>query len=256
MITAKLNGGLGNQMFQIAAAVAIAIDNGDEYAFDFSREVAMQGNKADTYRKIVYLWLRDLPSKWEPQNIFKESSIHYKKIPYSDNMMLVGYFQSYKYFEEYSHIIKEVFTHERTLSDLRKKYKSILTGSVAIHVRRGDYVPLGESLPIEYYFRALNTLWSVTDTDNVLVFSDDIAWCKENLPYVNKKPIHYISGNKDYEDMYLMSLCSHCITANSSFSWWAAYLNRNDDSRIIMPKPWTVSHVEDIYIPNSIIIPR
>jgi hypothetical protein len=110
-------------------------------------------------------------------------------------------------------------------------------------------------LPQEYYYRALNYLWEVETADNILVFSDDIEWCQKNFLAQYDK-IHYVTGLKDWEELYLMSLCTNNIVANSSFSWWGAYLNRNKSRKVFAPKPWTASHNDDIYFNGMIAIPR
>jgi hypothetical protein len=168
-------------------------------------------------------------------------------------MKIDGYFQSEKFFINNKDEIIEMFTHKETISKLKQEYGDILSNSVSIHFRRGDYVGIGEALELDYYDFALQCLYEDYPVDHVLIFSDDIDWCKKNIHYDKAK---FITGNKDYECMYLMSLCTNNIVANSSFSWWGAYLNRNPLKRVFMPKPFTTSHGDDIYFENVSIINR
>ena len=253
MISAFLRGGLGNQMFQIATTIAVATDNGDRYAFPFDNPVAMQGNVASTYKHNVYSKLREITPLWKPQTIWKENNEPYHPIVYSDNMLLDGYFQTEKYFKDYKDLIVDIFTHKSTTQKLKEQYDAILQNSVAIHVRRGDYVKIGECLDLSYYYKALNLLWQTVDFKDILVFSDDIKWCRENF-LTHDKRVTYIDDLKDYERMYLTGLCPYIICANSSYAWWGAYLNQNPQKLVYMPKPWTTSICDDIYPEGAIII--
>ena len=256
MITAKLNGGLGNQMFQVAVTVSLALDNMVYYAFNLDNKVVMQGKPAKTYKTSVFKNLPELPNEWVPKSIFKEQSPNHKPIPFEDDMEIRGYFQSEKNFINNKNWIVNMFSHKPTIDNLRDRYKDILGDSVSVHIRRGDYVKIGNARDIEYFYRALNTLWSATITKNILVFSDDISWCENNFGYSQDNNIHFISGMEDYEDMYLMSLCTNNITDMSSFSWWGAYLNRTPGKRVIMPGVLSEAHTSDFYFNGVIIIPQ
>jgi hypothetical protein len=110
---------------------------------------------------------------------------------------------------------------------MKIKYKYILKNSISIHVRRGDYLSeefKGLLKNKEYYYNEIKKIDNQKNITNILVFSDDIQWCKENI--IDKRII-YIEGQKDYEDLYLMSLCENNISSQSSFSWWAEFLNKN-----------------------------
>jgi len=253
MISSNLRGGVGNQLFQIATTIAVATDNGDQYAFRFDNPVAMQGNIASTYKHNIYARLKEITPHWKPQKVWKENNEPYHPIVYSENMLLDGYFQTEKYFGGYKDLIVDIFTHKPTIKRLKEQYGNILQESVSVHVRRGDYVRIGEFIDPSYYYRTLKLLWQETDVSNILVFSDDIEWCKNNF-LDNRPNIRYIEGLKDYEDLYLMSLCDYNICGNSSFSWWGAYLNQNPQKKVYMPKPWTTSICDDIYPEGTIII--
>ena len=119
---------------------------------------------------------------------------------------------------------------------MNEKYKSLFNkNTVSLHIRRGDYVNLSDHhllLDISYYKNAVNMFKNI---EKVVVFSDDIEWCKENLDIKNTE---FIENETDIVDLYLMSQCTHNIIANSSFSWWGAWLNKNDNKKVIAPKKW------------------
>jgi hypothetical protein len=127
-----------------------------------------------------------------------------------------------------------------------EKYKDY----IGIHIRRGDYLRFPDHhpiLPIEYYKTAIDYF----KADNVFVFSDDIDWCKSNIIGDN---IIYIENEKDYIEMYLMSLCENNIISNSSFSWWGAWLNENKNKKVIGPKLWfgnAIQFISDDIIPEG-----
>jgi hypothetical protein len=247
MISCNLRGGLGNVLFQVATTVSLALDNNDTCAFNLDSIVTMQGNPAYKYKDNVFSKLAELPKNWKSQSVITENNEPYKPIVYKENLLLDGYFQCDRYFNHNKDFITYLFLHIPTIDTLKREFRNILIpNSVSIHVRRGDYAEIGENIKGDYYYRALNKLWEVEDIGNILVFSDDIKWCKDNF-LDNRDGVFYIEGLEDYEDLYLFSLCPFNICANSSFSWWGAYLNNNDNKRVYMPKPWTTSICDDIY---------
>lgn len=113
--------------------------------------------------------------------------------------------------------------------------------SVSLHVRRGDYVQhkaFGGICDLSYYQRAVEQIKSLVENPTFIVFSDDIQWCKDNLNLKQAKFVDWNTGENSYRDMQLMSLCKHNIIANSSFSWWGAWLNAHDDKKVICPDKW------------------
>jgi hypothetical protein len=126
---------------------------------------------------------------------------------------------------------------EETKEMLLQKYGDILNlETCSLHVRRGNYVERQQYHPlqtVEYYTKSIETIGK---DKHYLIFSDDIQWCKENLSFIENKT--FVEGNKDYEDLYLMSFCKDNIIANSSFSWWGAWLNKNNNKRVIYPSVW------------------
>lgn len=251
MITAYLKGGLGNQMFQIATAYSLSKSNDDECCFDFNIGNFTQ-KPATYYKENIFKKIKD--DKITITSKYTEPRFNYNEIPYKNNMIIDGYFQSEKYFIKYRRDILDLFKNENILDNIHEKYKPILTNSVSLHIRRGDYVNLQNIHPVQdivYYNKCLDFL----KPDNILIFSDDIVWCKNNF---NKDNITFIENQKDYEDIYLMSMCNDNIIANSSFSWWGAWLNENENKKVFAPKKWFGNNYcfeySDIYTKEMILI--
>ena len=136
---------------------------------------------------------------------------------------------------------------------IETKYSDLLSvRTTAIHVRRGDYLKFPQHHPtqtVEYFLAGVELLKD--KTDKFLVFSDDIAWCKANFKFDN---IVYIENEKDYIELYLQSLCNNNITSNSSFSWWGAWLNENNNKVVIGPNKWfgsAINHDTSDVIPET-----
>jgi hypothetical protein len=250
MITAHLKGGLGNQMFQIAAAYSLALDNKDKCAFFMGNPNINQGNPAQYYRSNVFRKLEELSEDlvtkpWYPEIRYMEPRINYDPVPYKDGMVLQGFFQSEKYFYNHKKEIVNLFQFTEEVSNFRN--------SVSIHVRRGDYLdPFMSNFvtaqPIEYYMNALALIESRKQIDNILIFSDDISWCIANF---RDSRINFIRGATDYVELQTMSECYNNIISSSSFSWWGAYLNRNENKIVVAPARWfgpaVVEDWQDIY---------
>jgi hypothetical protein len=238
MITAELLGGLSNQMFQIATVYSLAINNNDECAFPLDRTEMGQGQPARNYITNIFRHIKELPKGWVPEYRYNEPTLNYVPIPYHKNMQIRGYFPSEKYFIHHKKEIFDLYVDMEVINRLQNKFTSILKNSVSFHIRRGDYLknPSVISIPPKnYYIRALGLLEKSVAIENILVFSDDIPWCKRNF---SDKRITFIEGQEDFEDMYLMSLCLHNINPPSGFSWWGSYLNRNPYKIIYVPELW------------------
>jgi hypothetical protein len=226
MVYVKFDGRLGNQLFQLAAGIALATENNDKVVAPESK-----------YYKFIN-YTPNLDSFKQYSVHYTEPFFHYQKIPYTKDMLLAGYFQSEKYFDTYSNVIKDLFSLKKVYEDqIKEKYKDLLEQeTISLHVRRTDYVQLNDFHPVlslEYYKQALDYIDS--KGKKVVVFSDDIEWCK--TAFVGTKFVH-IEKNLDIVDMFLMSYCTHNIIANSSFSWWGAYLNRNKNKKVVAPSNW------------------
>lgn len=163
------------------------------------------------------------------------------------NYAFMARFDLYHY---WYHYIKDMVDNVQFNDDILEKSKDQMksikntTKTISLHVRRGDYLLPQHSfytqLDFEYYVKALDRIGNLQDYQ-LLIFSNDIEWCKNNLNQLHHN-ISYIDKNSDYIDLCLMSLCDHNIIANSSFSWWAAYLNKNPNKIVICPKNYINNH--------------
>jgi hypothetical protein len=261
MITHKsigYSGRLGNQMFQYAALKATALKNKYDYALPNHLNIKPDGLFDLTNQKWIEYKL-DLFDGFElkcniidelPLNEYIEKSFTFDPNIFNinDNTSIDGYYQSYKYFEEYKDEIKKDFTFKFEIYSKCFNIISQYNNPVSIHIRRGDYVkhPGYWVVTPEYIQKALNYFSDQEYT--FLVFSDDIEWCKQIFP----KEVTFIEGGNQFEDLCLMSLCKHNIIANSSFSWWGAYLNSNLEKKVIAPKEWFTEpkSLNDLY-PNN-----
>lgn len=215
MVTVNLIGGLGNNLFQIAATIGYAEQHGLQFYFPPQK------------------YFKNLPTKENSEDIvYKEKSFSYDEIPYYPSVCLSGYFQSEKYF---SHCRKKIL---KVVGFSKQKVIKI-----SIHVRRGDYLQT-ECHPVvtlDYLNSAINyfKLKGFKDKD-FLIFTDDKVWCKENFPTFE------IAKGNELEDLESMSRCVHNIISNSSYSWWAAWVNDNKFKEVIAPKIWFSGSKSDI----------
>jgi hypothetical protein len=173
----------------------------------------------------------------------------------TDNSYLYGYFQTEKYFENQREELLRQFSLKNQIDE---KNSSIvkqlrLENSVSIHVRRGDYANSPFSLlnVEDYYQKAIEVILANVEAPVFYVFTNDSKWVEENFKALKiyKSIVTLNTGNQSYKDMILMSNCKHNICANSSFSWWGAWLNTNPGKIVITPKNWFKSneYVESIY---------
>jgi len=253
MITARLCGGLGARLFQIAAAYVLAIDNNDECAFNLNMGSLAQGVKPEIYRNNAFRKLKNLPDDWKEGPYYQELRYNYDPIPYQANLTIGGYYGSEKYF---NHRRKEIIK----LIGYGKLFKASIgldfTNSVSLHVRRGDYLINASHVCDKwYYINALKRIVSQTQIDHIYIVSDDIPWCKETF---RDKRIKFISGVPDYIDFYIQTFCNHNIIANSTFSRMATFLNTNEDKIVIAPAVWyggyLANQITDVFDNNWIFI--
>ena len=177
-----------------------------------------------------------------------------------DSVNLIGYYQSEKYFEHCEDEIKKIFTFKPKIKvKALEKIPKVIHDTVGIHVRVGDYLGLQQYHPVcdaDYYSEAMKHFQD--KNYYFLIFSDNIDYCKEM--FGESENILYISNNEPQVDMCMMSICEHNVIANSSFSWWAAWLNKSQDKKVIAPKKWFgpaydgVNHTKDIYCKEWIVI--
>jgi len=250
MIYCNLRGGLGNMLFQIAATKSFSLKKNVECSFpnliphlNYLNQEMEFNNKLN--HSLEYLkFLNKLEVKvLDTQCTIINYPFDFVETLPNDNTLVDGFFQSEKYFKDNRKEILE-FINIETCIDLNKtKYKNLFENKcTSIHVRRGDYLKYPNHHPIqskEYYLEGINMLKDKTDL--FLIFSDDIEWCKEN--FNNFDNIIYIEDEKDYIELYLMSLCDNNIISNSSFSWWGAWLNKNENKIVIGPKKWFGSEI-------------
>lgn len=256
IVSSLLQGGLGNQLFQISAALSLSKELNIDTAFNLSSCLFnIQNNKIKKYQDNIFskLSLTEDKKIFNNLTIYNEPGFYYVKLPLQSNLLLNGYFQSEKYFILNKNYIQQIFSENSNVKIyINKKYSHInFKESVSIHVRRGDYLKFPDIHPVctkEYYN---NSLKLINNYKNLLIFSDDIEWCKENLKYDN---CVYITGEEDFIDMYIMARCRDNIIANSSFSWWGSWLNNNPDKIVVAPSKWFgkngPKHFEDLYYGN------
>lgn len=289
MIIVKLIGGLGNQMFQYAAGKSLAEKHHTDLYLDIShlikdtkgaytkRDLELDAfnthyqiatseqiekfrithqNKYTRFLQRNYPFLFSNLYVAESGNKFQSQFFKYGRNTYLD-----GFWQCEDYFKVYRELILKNFSLKYPLHPDAESIKhDIQNGiSISLHVRRGDYISIPSNLnfhgvlSIEYYNKAIELIKQKTKIDKVFVFSDDIEWCKQN--FTNHELFNFIDFKHKvpaYQELYLMSQCSHHIIANSSFSWWAAWLNNKADKIVVAPKVWFA----DQSIDTSDIVPK
>jgi len=262
MITCGLMGGLGNQLFQIFTTISYAIQSENNYKF--TNTVVLFGGTRHTYWDSFLSELKSKTTDMFPAlTRIKEASFEYTDIDLDEirgkNVMLSGYFQSYKYFDtNYNMICKIIMVHNKKMDVLlRTEYTpEVLLNSISLHFRMGDYKTLQHIHPImnfEYYTTALTyietNLQNNTSRNNksfqVLYFCEDSDIEEVNnmihdleIMFSRFTFIRCDDKLKDWEQMLIMSLCGHNIIANSTFSWWGAYLNDHENKIVCYPKLW------------------
>jgi hypothetical protein len=276
LVIVSLNGGLGNQLFQYALGRKLSIQNKETLLLDFSiLKTDYLGRKLvlDNFRvkgKIIdSIWIRKIVTNntrlnrivkyfnlltesteqrfnFKPEILDKKSMINYFN----------GFWQSYKYFQDIREtLLKELVISTPQIADVEKKL-NFNSSTVCIHVRRKDYLKdnrygfVGEV----YYYKAISLITAHVPNPHFIVFSDDIEWCKNNLNL--KQRVTYLSGEfklTDWEELIVMSKCHHHITANSTFSWWGAWLCNNAQQIVTRPsKPFKDSSLlYEYHYPDS-----
>jgi len=286
MIIVKLQGGLGNQMFQYALGRALSLRTKSDVLFDkswfahvpdgetkrpfeldvfplslnFARQKDIPLEVGGNYYSFRNAILRKLP--WRPivglpswnfiSDHFPKAQESIANICAGENVYLQGYWQSEKYFKDTLDVIRHEFSFQTSPDQvnqniLNKILKEEVQGikAVSIHIRRGDYSSDPKTnahhglLSLDYYRSAMSLIEKKLPKVCYYIFSDDLAWCRENLS-INSEAVFVDvnTGNPSGMDLRLMSACHHQIIANSSFSWWAAWLNANKNKIVIAPQEW------------------
>jgi hypothetical protein len=259
MIIVKLMGGMGNQMFQYAFARSISLKTNTEFKIDLSFLKRRDLGENFTYRDF------DLDIFNIPENIIKEiqtdnlQSVSEKMFSYSqetvntieqnigNDLYLDGYWQSYKYFEEFEDYIKKDFTFKNLVennkdTNVKNMFNDIIkSNSVMVNIRRSDYLNnnFHGVMGSDYINESSKIIESKIDNPKYFVFSDDIEWCKENIKLNNMVIVdHKYKGDRFDLYLQLMKSCKHFIIPNSTFAWWAAWLSDNKNKIVISPKSW------------------
>jgi len=289
MVSVLLTGGLGNQMFQYAAARALALRLEtqlciDLYSYNKKTEATPRNYELDIfsiqpeivdklYNRLIYKSLTNLHKNTLGQKVLNTLNIFHDRscaaISYlprfteqSGNVVMLGYFQNEKYFANISDLLIKDFTFRVPFDEKNKKIADQIknTNSVSFHIRRGDYTYQPSNLNLlekDYYMKAYHQMLESVDNPTFFIFSDDHNWTKSNLNLDISKCIFidWNTGRDSYRDMQLMSLCCHNIIANSSFSWWGAWLNNNPNKTVLAPRNWykrdDYNQLLDGFIPKS-----
>lgn len=281
MIVSHIIGGLGNQMFQYAAGRAVSIKSGQpllldlsdftdyrlHHGFELSNVFNLIAGKAEAstvrgmlgwranrlVRKVLrrsqFIRLRGSKYVVEP---------HFNYWPNITNLTgdcyLSGYWQSERYFKPIEDVIRREFTFREPVIGRNSELASDIahTQAVSLHVRRGDYVSdsrtgqIMDVCSLEYYRKAISYIAERVECPVFYIFSDDMAWVRQNLSVTF--PCTYVDHNRgaeSYRDMQLMSMCRHHIIANSSFSWWGAWLNPSPEKLVVAPASWFCNGTDD-----------
>lgn len=244
-------GGLGNQLFQVMRLKSLENECGQDVRYYFRKFSNSHGG----FEVNKYFTTNIKPLPWFIEKIVSLYDLFFSKIgkePFKHNednrkvIVLNGYWQDKKYLIKDAINFKELTLNEQN-KEILDRIKN--TNSISIHVRRGDYLLpqyfsiYGNVCTETYYRTAIEKCYEMFDSCDFFIFSDDIDWVKKNL-HINKATyVYWNKGNNSVLDMYLMSFCKVNIIANSTFSFWAAYLNKNDNL-VFYPKKWYNSKYE------------
>ena len=206
------------------------------------------------FHKVVYSLAKQ--GLWKYRYYKDPTAIYSEKVDrISGYYYLTGWFQSEKYFKNIRHILLEELTLKSD-SVISNDIREYLTDPecVSIHVRRGDYIKYNWDLPVEYYRKAIQTIKEKFKHPRYLVFSDDINWTRKNLNFTDDVLfVDRTYGYTDYEELILMSKCGAHVISNSTFSWWGAWLDRNEEKTVIAPAKWPSGQSVEI-VPKEWII--
>jgi hypothetical protein len=271
MIVSRIDGGLGNQMFQYAYGLYLARKHKTELVLDLGSYASrpqhgysldhfnIQARVADqgVHRRLPLRYRPDsVPRRFLPDCLNPAVLSRVKEVPFGfrphyleahDKSYLVGYWQSEKFFPGMRDTLVEHFTPRNKLSkaSLRVIDRMHQFPSIALHIRRGDYLnspyaaQLYEQVSRDYYQACINQWMGRMLNVRVFVFSNDLDWCRENLQLPARTQfVNHSTSQNAFEDMIMMSHADCCVTANSTFSWWAAYLNERADKTVFVPRQW------------------
>ena len=239
MVSCSLQGGLGNQMFQISAAYALALKNNDISVFNFNQcHTPNQGYPSNKYKDTIFKNVKTV-DEYKPSVIYTEPSFSYKELPYHNNILLNGFFQSEKYFTGYEKEVCDLFSildsDKALIRELVSIFKTVQKPITSVNIRRGDYLNHSDYhnvCTIGYYKKAIEIIG-----DSYFVFmSDDMNWVKDN--FGNNENYIFPDLKNEILDLTMITMCDNNILSNSTFSWWGAYLNPNKNAIKIGPNKW------------------
>jgi hypothetical protein len=258
-------GDIGNQLFQYATLISLGKD------FNYKVKIPkISSYFYKDYQRIVYYidlgfnlkcdFLIEEDIKKITNNYERQNFLYSPILNLPDNTNIGGYFQSEKFFiHNKEYILNNLQFKNSIIKEALNKYSlELIRESCFLHIRRGDFVHKPQfhtNLNIDYYTNAINIL----KPTHISIFSDDIEWCKQNFKFLDQNYVSYIYNTNPFIDLYLMTQAQNCVIANSSFSWWGAWLNRNYNKKVIAPKNWfgpLNSHFssQDIYAEGWIVI--
>ncbi len=239
MVYVLLDGRIGNNLFQVAAAASLAGRNNcgfrvitGRYKTPDSAQLVryLQQFRTNILRKVEIT--EEMPEKY---SLYQEREFSYQPVEYKAGILLDGFFQSEKYFDR--NIVLDLFEVDMdTKNYIQQKYGDLFREEItALHVRRGDYLKSSDNYAVCSYPYFRNAIRHIGQNKRYLVFSDDIAWCKKKFIGDN---FIFSEGETAIVDLYMQSFCTNNIISNSSFSWWGAWLNKNPGKIVIAPEPW------------------
>ena len=257
MIVPMLKGGLCNQMFQIAAGYALSLKMKCPFGINYNLpHHCIQGYHPSKYRDTVY---RNIPTTEEiPKVKYSEPRFNYNPLPETDELLYDGYFQSEKYFADCKDDIRRLFTFpEELCSNIKTTFSILKHPVVGVAVRLGDYlkyVDVFGTLELDYYERA--KLHICVDDATYILVTDDANGATKKLGKALFSPLMWCNSGNEIKDLYALTLCDSIIMANSSFSWWGAWLG--NEKTVVCPKTWFgpkgYHPHDDIYCKNWIRI--
>ena len=265
MIIIKIKGGLGNQLFQYAVGRALALHHRLPLKLDLTifKTYKLHRYLLDQFAIKAEIATEDEIIKLKGRNnvlfsalrkaglVKRKSYLKEKRSSYfdasvfkNDDVYLDGYWQNELYFSDIREELLRDLISISSMSDLGVVYMEGIkkSNSVSLHVRRGNYLNLKNFnvLDINYYMKAVEYMRKNVEKPTFYIFSDDLEWCKNSLGFLDNC-IFVDSTKTEIDDLKLMSFCKHNIIANSSFSWWGAWLNQNCKKTVIAPKGWLLN---------------
>ena len=262
-VEAEISGGIGNQLFQFAAALTLSKRLDAELILDVSwyrRNSRLSNNRRLELNEFADLGtLRYISNKRHSKvelavqilqnyKLISDANtdpLKFRSLSSSRHIRLRGYWQNEQYFAPISAHLRSMFSQHLIMSRFANEIaKQIKVGSsLGLHVRRGDYVTNPKTnlfhgvCDASYFERAVNVVCNSVDVDQVYIFSDDVSWCRDNLHF-NIRTVLVETSVIDTEQLKLLSICKHHVISNSSFSWWAAWFGHSDEQVVIYPEAW------------------